>query len=112
MRKSPFATAMVMVAALGVAAGGWVLATPAPVDAAAATPAVGVRHVFQILLENEEEPTSFPGTGTELDQLAAQGVFIPGYYGTGHASLDNYLALVSGQAQFSSTSIDCPVYKN
>jgi hypothetical protein len=71
-----------------------------------------VHHVFQIILENEEEPTSFPGTGTELDQLAAQGVFVPGYYGTGHASLDNYDAMISGQAQYSSTSQDCPFYRD
>jgi hypothetical protein len=71
-----------------------------------------IRHVFQIVLENEEEPTSFPGTGTELDRLAAAGVFVPGYYGTGHASLDNYLAMVAGQAQYSSTSQDCPYYRN
>jgi hypothetical protein len=74
--------------------------------------ATGVHHVFQIVLENEEETTSFPHKGTELDQLASQGVFIPRYFGTGHASLDNYLAMVSGQAQFSSTSQDCLIYKN
>lgn len=86
------------------------------VSTAAAAPAsstrVVVRHVFQIVLENEEEPTSFPGTGTELDRLAAAGVFIPGYFGTGHASLDNYISMVSGQAQFSSTSQDCPFYRD
>ena len=71
-----------------------------------------VSHVFQIVLENEEESTSFPNTGTELDQLAAQGVFIPKYYGTGHASADNYIAMLSGQAQFSSTSQDCFNYHN
>jgi hypothetical protein len=71
-----------------------------------------VSHVFQILLENEEETTSFPNTGTELDKLAAAGVFVPKYYGTGHASLDNYIAMISGQAQFTSTSQDCGVYHN
>src|SRR5690348_13830582 len=70
------------------------------------------RHVFEIVLENEEETTSFPGTGTELDKLAAAGVFLPNFYGTGHASLDNYLAMISGQAQYSSTSQDCPIYRN
>lgn len=76
----------------------------------APTPAVRVRHGFQIVLENQEVGTSFPGTGTELDRLAASGVFVSGYYGTGHQSLDNYLAMVSGQAQYSSTSQDCPIY--
>ena len=85
-------------------------ATAAP-PAANAT-ASHVHHVFQIVLENEEEGTSFPRKGTELDQLADQGVFVPRYFATGHASLDNYLAMVSGQAQYFSTSIDCPIYKN
>ena len=45
-------------------------------------------------------------------RLADQGVFVPRYFATGHASLDNYLAMISGQAQYFSTSIDCPIYKN
>ena len=69
-----------------------------------------VSHVFQIVLENEEETSAFPNKGTELDKLAAVGVFLPNYYGTGHNSLDNYIAMISGQAQFSSTSQDCPYY--
>ncbi len=101
----------------------------AAVAAALSVPAVGVgastgassassptvssaHHVFQIVLENEEEASSFPRRGTELDRLANQGVFVPRYFATGHASLDNYLAMVSGQAQYFSTSIDCPIYKN
>lgn len=102
-------------AALAVA-GGLLLAsaaTPALAatsGTAAAVPAV--KHVWQVQLENEDFSRSFPGTGTTLDRLAAQGVFLSQYYGTGHNSLDNYLAQVAGQAQFSSTSQDCPVYKD
>jgi phosphatidylinositol-3-phosphatase len=69
-----------------------------------------IHTVFQILLENESESSTFPGTGTELDKLAKQGVFFTNYFSTGHASLDNYIALMSGQAQYTSTSQDCPYY--
>ena len=69
-----------------------------------------IHTVFVIMLENESESSTYPGTGTELDQLAHQGVFFSNYFATGHASLDNYLALISGQAQYSSTSQDCPFY--
>ena len=78
-------------------------------DAGAAS-RVQYRHVFQIVLENESEATSYPGSGTELDKLASQGVFFAGYYAVGHASLDNYVALASGQAPFSSTNQDCIDY--
>jgi hypothetical protein len=69
-----------------------------------------IHTVFLILLENESASSTYPGTGTELDKLAQQGVFFPNYFGTGHASLDNYVALMSGQAQYTSTSQDCPYY--
>jgi hypothetical protein len=39
-------------------------------------------------------------------------VFVPRYFATGHASLDNYIAMISGQSQYFTTSIDCPIYKN
>jgi hypothetical protein len=69
-----------------------------------------IHTVFLIVLENESESATYPGTGTELDKLAQQGVFFSNYFATGHASLDNYIALMSGQSQYSSTSQDCPFY--
>ena len=78
--------------------------------AGAATGSGPIHTVFQILLENESESSTFPGTGTELDKLANQGVFFTNYFSTGHASLDNYVALLSAQAQYTSTSQDCPFY--
>ncbi len=35
---------------------------------------------------------------------------MPNYYGVGHASLDNYIAMISGQAPNPSTQADCGVF--
>ena len=37
---------------------------------------------------------------------------MPNYYGVGHASLDNYVAMISGQAPNPSTQADCGVFAN
>jgi hypothetical protein len=100
----------VMVGLAVTAASVEVSATPGLVAAAAAS--IPVHHVFQIVLENQNESSAFPGTGTQLDQLSHQGVFLTGYYGTGHASLDNYVAMLSGQGPYSSTTQDCPNYRD
>jgi phosphatidylinositol-3-phosphatase len=72
-----------------------------------------VRHVFVIVLENEDAATTF-GPSSPAPYLArtlpAAGAFVPGYYGIGHNSLDNYLAMVSGQAPTVATQADCPLF--
>lgn len=87
----------------------------APPAAADPVTPPAITHVWQIELENEAESATF-GTGSPAtflnSTLVPQGVFIPNYYGTGHASLDNYLAQISGQSQFAGTSSDCPVYQD
>src|SRR5438105_11269737 len=79
-------------------------------DAAALPP---IKHVFIVMLENENAGTTF-GTGSKAPYLAhtlrAQGAFIPGYFGTGHESLDNYVSLVSGQGPNPYTQADAPFY--
>ena len=57
------------------------------------------RHVAIIILENEDESTTFgpSGPATYLNSLVPHGVFDPNYYGTGHVSLDNYIAMTSAQ---------------
>jgi hypothetical protein len=71
------------------------------------------QHVFVIVLENEDAATTF-GPASPAPYLAttltAQGAFVPGYYGIGHNSLPNYLALISGQAPTAATQADCPVF--
>jgi phosphatidylinositol-3-phosphatase len=79
--------------------------------AAHAQPPVG--HVFVIVLENEDAASVF-GPSSQAPYLAqtltAEGAFVPGYYGIGHASLDNYIAMVSGQAPTIVTQADCPLF--
>jgi phosphatidylinositol-3-phosphatase len=85
------------------------LASSAP--AAAAPPPI--KHVFVVVLENKGFDTTF-GPGSQApylsQQLTAQGELLTQYYGIGHASLDNYIAMVSGQAPAITTQADCPFY--
>jgi phospholipase C len=66
-------------------------------------------HVVVLTEENESATTTFgPGSpATYLNSLRSQGVFLPNYYGTGHESLDNYIAMVSGQPPQPLTMSDC-----
>src|SRR3954463_7516617 len=84
--------------------------TPAPA-ARGAPPPIG--HVFVIVLENEDAATAF-GPSSPAPYLArtltSEGAFVPGYYGIGHASLDNYIAMVSGQSPTLVTQADCPLF--
>jgi hypothetical protein len=70
-------------------------------------------HVFVIVLENKDaEKTFAPGSPAPyLSQtLRRQGVLVPGYYGIGHLSLDNYIAMVSGQSPNPQTQADCQLF--
>ncbi|HEX8054321.1 MAG TPA: alkaline phosphatase family protein, partial [Thermoleophilaceae bacterium] len=84
-------------------------ASPAP--AGAAPPPV--KHVFVLLLENENADSTF-GADSKAPYLAktlrAQGAFVPNYYATGHLSLDNYISLVSGQGPNPFTQADAPFF--
>ncbi|MDN7876459.1 alkaline phosphatase family protein [Burkholderia aenigmatica] len=74
-----------------------------------------IRHVFVITLENENYATTF-GANTKAPYLAttlaAQGALVQQYYGTGHVSLDNYIAMLSGQSPTNETDNDCPVFQD
>src|SRR5579862_5703609 len=65
-----------------------------------------VHHVFVIVLENKNESTTF-GKSSSAPYLAKTlpsiGAFVPYYYGIGHHSADNYIALISGQPPDSDT---------
>src|SRR3954452_25207641 len=74
-----------------------------------------IRHVFIIVLENKGFDTTFGplSPATYLSQtLTAQGQLLRQYYGIGHASLPNYIAMVSGQGPNLETQADCRVYTN
>jgi phosphatidylinositol-3-phosphatase len=83
-----------------------------PSAAGAAQPAI--KHVFVIVLENKDYDQSFgpqaksPQLGRELP---AQGVLLPQYYGIGHLSLDNYIAMISGQGPNPITQSDCQIFQ-
>ncbi len=70
-----------------------------------------IRHVFILVLENQSYAITFgtPAPAPYLaDTLPTQGALLKQYYGIGHWSLDNYLALISGQAPNVQTQADCP----
>jgi hypothetical protein len=76
----------------------------------AALPAGSIKHILVIDLENEGYSATFgPGSpATYLNgTLRKKGVLLSKYYGTGHFSLDNYIAQVSGQSPTGDTQADC-----
>jgi hypothetical protein len=97
-----------VVAALVLATGSVALA--APTSAAAAHPPI--KHVWTIVLENSDLVETL-GTDVTLGSsylartLAPMGAFVPNYFGTGHSSLDNYIAMVGGQGPTPQTQGDC-----
>jgi hypothetical protein len=95
-----------------------VLALALPIVGAAAAPAGAaevphIKHLFVIVLENEDAESTFGATppvpylGTTMREA---GAYIPNYYGIGHQSLDNYLAMISGQPPNLATQSDCLLY--
>jgi len=66
-------------------------------------------HVVVLTEENEAESATFGPTSPAhyLNSLRSTGVFLPNYYGTGHVSLDNYIAMVSGQPANPASASDC-----
>jgi hypothetical protein len=72
-----------------------------------------IKHVFVIVLENEGFDVTFgPSSKAPFlsKTLVSQGVLLSQYYGTGHVSLDNYVAMLSGQAATPQTRNDCVTY--
>jgi hypothetical protein len=109
--KYPFAAiaagAAPVVAAALLAMGAAPAALAAPTTV---SPAPGIRHILVIELENESESVSFgpSSPAVYLNQtLLPQGELLPNYFATGHVSLDNYVAQVSGQESTISTNDDC-----
>ncbi len=74
-----------------------------------------LRHVFVIVLENEDYESTFgdPEADPYLAQtLPAQGALLEDYYATGHESNDNYIALVSGQPPNPDNQADCQLFSD
>lgn len=69
-----------------------------------------INNILVIELENQGYDATFgPGSpATYLNgTLRPKGQLLQNYYGIGHASLDNYIAQVSGQAPNPATQADC-----
>jgi phosphatidylinositol-3-phosphatase len=72
-----------------------------------------VKHLFIVVLENEDEEVTFgpdPPARYLGKTLPASGVLVPNYFGIGHNSLDNYLAMISGQPPNVASQADCPIF--
>lgn len=89
-------------------------------SASRSTPAVDpaappIRHVFIIMLENAKYETLY-GVHPEFpflaDVLRPQGTLLSQFYGIGHWSLGNYLALLGGVSQTKDTQGDCIHYRD
>ena len=80
-----------------------------------ASPLPRVRHVFVIVLENEPFQVTF-GRNSPAPylsrELMRQGALLPNYFAVGHTSLDNYIAMISGQAPNAETQADCKVFSD
>jgi phospholipase C len=74
-----------------------------------------VRHVFILILENQSFGVTFGKSSPApylANNLTARGALLTHYYGIGHWSLPNYLALISGQAPNPEAQADCPTVSN
>jgi hypothetical protein len=105
------ALALGLVLGSAVSAVGAGAATPSKSTQGRAALAPGkINHVLVIELENEGYQTTFGANSpaTYLNgTLRKKGELLQNYYAVGHASLDNYIAQVSGQAPTAETQADC-----
>ncbi|HUA72901.1 MAG TPA: alkaline phosphatase family protein [Solirubrobacteraceae bacterium] len=84
----------------------------------AGAPAAGfqlppIRHVFVIMLENENYATTFGDPSADpylASTLPKEGALVTDYYATGHESNDNYISIVSGQPPNPENQADCQVF--
>jgi hypothetical protein len=74
-----------------------------------------IRHVFVVLLENEDATVTYgPNSPAHFlnDTLVKKGAFVSQYFATSHASLGNYTSLISGQPTDSAFDADCDFRTN
>jgi hypothetical protein len=117
-RRGVVAIAVAAAAALAAVPVVSASSSPGPAKAVAAADKLGlkpgkIKHVWLIILENKSYDASFTGLNNNTylwKTLPSQGVLLKNYFGTGHFSLDNYVAMVSGQATQPDTQADCPYY--
>jgi hypothetical protein len=105
------AASVVVASVTGVAtAGASVAASHTGTVVRAALAPGKITHIIVVEFENEGYSATFgPNSpATYLNgTLRKKGELLANYYATGHVSLDNYIAQVSGQAPTADTQIDC-----
>jgi hypothetical protein len=107
---SALSLALVLAASIG---GSVMTASASPTagpDSLGGLPSGAIKHVWLIILENKSYDETFTGLNDNSylwHTLPSEGVLLQNYYGTGHSSMDNYIALVSGQAPEEDTQEDC-----
>ena len=73
-----------------------------------------IKHVFVIWMENKDYAKTFAANNPPAPYLAktlpTMGALLPEYYAIGHLSLDNYIAVVSGQGPNPQTQADCQFF--
>ena len=74
-----------------------------------------IKHVWVIDLENESYAYTFGAAGAKFapyltKTLPSEGALLKNYYGTGHDSLDNYVAQISGQSGNYEMNEDCGIF--
>lgn len=115
MKKSWFRSGAVACSVALILASWGVHAVAVVKKTAVDAPLPSIRHVFLIVLENKSYTDTF-GPNSAAPYLAktlrADGALLPQYYATGHDSLDNYIAMMSGQAMTPQTSNDCNRYED
>ena len=87
--------------------------TPSTPPAPSGLPAI--RHVFVIVLENQGYDSTFGAPFNDpylASTLPAAGALLTNYYGIGHFSNDNYVAMISGQAPNPLNQSDCIQFVN
>jgi phosphatidylinositol-3-phosphatase len=99
-------------AAIAIVALGLLIIVPVATAAYQPPP---IKHVWVIDLENESYSYTFGAAGEKFapyltKTLPAQGALLKDYYGTGHDSLDNYVAEISGQAGNYELNEDCGIF--
>jgi phosphatidylinositol-3-phosphatase len=96
----------------GVVAAGATATSATPAKSATSSALGKIKHVWVIMLENTNFNASFGPNGKKVapylaKTLPADGALLTRYYGTGHDSLDNYTAMISGQAANYQLNEDC-----
>ncbi|HWE14178.1 MAG TPA: alkaline phosphatase family protein [Solirubrobacteraceae bacterium] len=92
-----------------------VLALPGGPRAATSFRLPPVRHVFVIMLENENYASTFgdPSADPYLAKtLTGDGALLQDYYATGHESNDNYISIVAGQPPNADNQADCQIFSD